>query len=286
VIAYFDANPIDHCLRHEAGVTRAMVERLQHAVADGRLTIPASVVTTEELLSATVRDEAYGFEAGRFYLSLASLRRALKQPRDIVFEAVQAYARRTAEPTPYAALGRRMREAWERLAAGQGAAEDVQDIVQDVQGQVDEFHAFMLEDWEDRQQAVRQARAEARRRREGPPALANVFHRHAPAYAESFARRAGVLRACRTRGITGLLARRRVLAAAGGGVVLVYRQVSEGLRPDRGDSRDLQHLVMAAATRGVLVTHDRRLRLLAERIPGLDLRVVGVPELLESLDQE
>jgi hypothetical protein len=286
VIAYFDANAVDHCLRLEAGVTAAMVGDVERAVAEGRLIIPASVVTTEELLSARLRDADYAARVGRFYLRLASLKRALKQPRDLLFDAIHAYAQRSAEPTKYTPLSRRTREAWERLATGEGSPDDAEAIVGEVGRDIDAFHTFMQDCWDERRDAVRQARREARRQGKERPELVEVFGPHARNLAEEFARRAGSLRACRQRGIAGLLARRRVLAAAGGGLALVWRQVTEGLRPDRGDSRDLQHLLMATASDGALVTDDRRFRILAESVPGLNLPVVSVPQLVEQLNRE
>lgn len=286
MIAYFDANPVDHCVRCEAGVTPGMVDGLLRAIGERHLTVPASIVTVEELLSASLRDAGYAHHVSSFYLRLVTLDRALKAPRELIAEAANAYGRRAGEPTPYTVLNRTMRQALERLAAGHSSQGDVHHIVSQVQLQVGGFHRLMQEAWEERQDAVEEARAEARRQRQPRPTLdGEFFRRHACKMAEALVRRAGALRACRRRGIEGLLTRRRILAAAGGPVVLVWRQVIEELRPDRGDSRDLLHLVMATAANGVLVTHDRRLRILAERIPGLNLPAVDVPGLLDLLDR-
>src|SRR5260370_36972442 len=167
-----------------------MVEQLECAVTERRLTVPASIVTTEELLSATRRNADYAFQVGRFYLQLASLDRTLKEPRDLMFEAISAYAQRAAEPTPYMPLNRSTRQAWERLAAGQGNPDDVQQVIGEVQEDVDAFYEFMQQEWEGRQQAVREARRAARRHRQPPPPLAAIFDREARKSAERFARRA------------------------------------------------------------------------------------------------
>jgi hypothetical protein len=285
VIAYFDANPVDHCLRLEAGVTAEMVQKLQRAVADGSLVIPVSMVTTEELLSTTLRDEQYAYEVGRFYLRLVSFDRTLKQPRDLTGEAIRAYATRTPEPSAFMPLSPRVRKRWEEFAAGNERPDEVRHVVDEIQIEIEAFYKFMKKDWKERQEEMKALRKQARRQGLRVARLPEVFDRHAREYAEAFARRYDHLRACKKRGIPGLLGQRRVLAAAGGGVVLVYRQVTEGLKPDRGDSRDLQHLVMATAAGGVLVTHDNGLRILAESVPGLDVKVLTVPELVEQLDQ-
>jgi hypothetical protein len=275
LVAHVDTNTIDHIYRHEAGVTPEHVEQLKDAIGAGRLRIPASVVTAEELLSAVRTSKDDAFALGPLYLELASMRHCVKQTGDLVGDAIHAYAQRSGEPTPYVPFTARERRLWELLAAGKAKTADVDEVTKGARAQVEDFKLRMDTHWTE-VQAIMEARAKVGKAK---PSMEDVWPGLANYYADGFAERAGAAKACRKRGISGLLKRRRVLAAAGGAAALVYAQAVNGRHPDLGDSRDLQHIVTAAAVGSVFVTHDGRLAKLVRAIPGLNLEAITIPEL-------
>jgi hypothetical protein len=97
--------------------------------------------------------------------------------------------------------------------------------------------------------------------------FAEFFEQGSGNVAESFAQRAGVLEACKQRGIEGLLRIKSVRMGVGAALSLIYEQMFEGWSPKISDSRDLQHAVSAAAVAQTFVTNDKRLRDSLSRIP-------------------
>jgi hypothetical protein len=279
LLAYFDANVFDHVFKRTAGVTQEMVDDLRTAVRSGVLRIPASVVAAEEILATVERSPLDAFALGALYFDLVDVRLCVKPSGQLLTETIRAYAQRSAEPTPYLALTDRERKRWQDLAAGGAQEGDVTEVVEEADDQIKDFLDFMRTAWPKGREVF------LRHKKNGGkfPSVDDLWPGLSVHHAEAFAIRAGAIRAVKKRGLKGLLARRRVLAAAGAGVGLIYAQVVAGRKPDRGDSRDLQHVIMAAAVRGPFVTHDKRLAKSVRTIPGRPLEVLSLAELLTKV---
>lgn len=141
------------------------------------------------------------------------------------------------------------------------------------------------QDFRDMLRAMRRgARDQVRQLREGGfiPDFHWVFDQRAEKFAEYLAQRAGCLDACQRRGLSGLLKIPVIQMAIGASISLAFATSFEQ-RPARpGDSRDMLHATLAAATAHVFVTHDEELgdRILSRvGVPGL--RLASLHELLE-----
>ena len=60
----------------------------------------------------------------------------------------------------------------------------------------------------------------------------------------------------------------------------MYGQIFEGWAPHLGDSIDLLHVPLAAASAEIFVTEDARLRTALQRGPRDEVRIVGLSEFL------
>ena len=107
--------------------------------------------------------------------------------------------------------------------------------------------------------------------------------------AEGYAERSGQLSACRARGIEGLLQLRSVRLSIGVSLALAYAQTyglerrpAERRKPQQGDSRDLQHALIASATR-VFVTHDPKFARLFKYVPVSNFSVLTLPNFINSI---
>jgi hypothetical protein len=99
---------------------------------------------------------------------------------------------------------------------------------------------------------------------------------------ERLAQRAGVLDACRERGIEGLLKVRSVGAAVGTALSLAYGETFEGWVNTSDDSVDVLHVPAAAATAEIFVTNNQRMHLAIGRLAFDGLRVMNLAEFLTA----
>src|SRR5262249_5536981 len=97
---------------------------------------------------------------------------------------------------------------------------------------------------------------------------------------ESLAEHEGVLDACRRRGLQGMLAIRSIQMCVGMHLSYGYAQIVEpNTKIDEGDSRDIQHAIVASAA-DVFITHDKEFRKLLKRVPIEGFQVTGLRDFL------
>jgi hypothetical protein len=201
------------------------------------------------------RSATDAFALGRLQLEYADIRLCLKPAGQLLKEAIVAYAQRSGQPGPYLPLTGHEQEQWRALAPGRASLADVESIVTEATVQVQAFLDVMQEAWPE-------AKADYVAHKKGGgkfPKFQDLWPSPSLHHAEGFAKRVGALRAAHRRGLKGLLARRRELAAAGAGVRLIYAQAITGEKPDRADSRDTQHVVIASAVGRPFVTRYKRI---------------------------
>ena len=119
-------------------------------------------------------------------------------------------------------------------------------------------------------------------RKEGIPTFDEFWDTMAIGFVEEWAKQAGVLEKCRERGSQGLLEIRSIRIATLGQVSDLYAISYEGRTPKRSDSRDMQHVLLSSAT-DALITNDKNLRRLMQRMSIDGYEILSLGELLERL---
>jgi hypothetical protein len=272
---YLDTNVFDH-LYKKLGISDADVEILFSAVAQQRVSILLSVLNIEETLCALESDRTLAVRQIRYVLALSDWHRLLKPPGLLLSDAITAYANGKLprepfidDPGLFRALGALRNPQEEDIA-------ELLEVVRETLKQIGDFRVAMNE----ARDSVRPvgARLEGAR-----PSFEDYWKLLAESFAEGLADRIGVGDLCRQRGMAGLLEVRSVRLSVGGMLSLAYAHTFEGRAPEQGDSRDLQHLVGAAAA-DIFVTHDRKLARLVSRIPIESFRVLTLTEFLHDIE--
>jgi hypothetical protein len=277
MIAYLDTNVFDH-LYKKIGCTGANIAELRKAIYGRCLSMPIGIHVLEELLLNRRASPQELVARVKLTLSLASIRRMVKPCDQLITDDIRSYAA-TGQPD------RPLVSTQIQNAITQGIAELIES------------------DGEEFSEEIAEAIEETRQRRERFLQTMGVVHQQLAALVETlparvgfedyvqraagmtverFAQRAGVLEACRERGIAGLLEIRSVRAAVGTALSLAYGQTFEGWATSSDDALDLLHVPSAAATAEIFVTNDSRLRAAVERIALDDLRVMNLAEFLAA----
>jgi hypothetical protein len=251
VIAYIDANAVEDLCRLRAGVTAPQRAVIVDAVRAGGLVVPASTFVAEELLAAAGTKPEVARELGVFYLEIVSQRHHLRQPFDVLQDTMRAIARRAGRPSPFEPLTQDQVAEWSALA-DLSAAGGVAAVVGAGKARIEEFRDIVRLNLPDDLDGAGQLTFE------------QLWRRWGVRYARTLAERFGVRAALRGR-YREVLRDPVVRAAVGGVLGNLYAQIANRRKVAHGDSRDLQHLVLAAATGGPLVTGDARLRGLVEK---------------------
>jgi hypothetical protein len=277
MIAYLDTNAFDH-LYKRIGCTSADIAELRKAIYGRGLSMPIGIHVLEEILLNRRSSPQELAARVKLTLSLASIRRMVKPCDQLIADDIRSYAAAGQADRPL--VGVQIQN-----AITQGIAELIESDGEDFSEEI----AEALEDTRQRKerflQGMRVAQQQLAALVETLPArinFADYFQRAAGATAERFAHRAGVLDACRERGIPGLLKLRSVRAAVGIALSFAYGQTFEGWADASGDSINLLHVPSAAATAEIFVTNDSRLRAAIERVALDDLRVMNLAEFLAA----
>ncbi len=288
---YLDTNV--HSAIAAGQVPAAEVEAFRAALAAGTLLAPVSLVNLDELLGQADTDRPATVSRLQTIRHLVGFHGMRKQPRDILRDAIEAYAAGIeALPITLPETERRVVVSFLVDFIAGSALHDgaLREIVSGVDGLKDSWLADM-------QGAHRQKLADpdwarwAQRPRRERQALtfADYFAGSAPDMAEAFAAAHGCAEACRQRGLNGLLDCGPVRLCIGVALSQIYTQLvgTPGHRdlrqPARSDGYDVWHAILAS-TADVFVTFDGRLADHVERIPGLaGFRVVrSVKDLLTA----
>jgi hypothetical protein len=275
--AHVDANVVGDLLGLTNGATPAVTQAILGAAQQGRLFVPFSTVTTEELLRAPDPPRS---RLLRLYGQLANSDQWLPEAWTVLRDDIVAYASGSAPPRPaWTPMPTCEQQAWHALANGCVPVEDFQAAADQAGAQVAQYLGVMHAAHDETVAAFSKAKRSMGR----SPSFKDLWPELGPLFARSFAQRVGVWPECAWRGADGLLRLPAVLAAAGAMVDLIRTAGTAGRRAQPGDSRDLRHLVHAVAADGLLVTHDRPLRDLVKRVEGLAIEVLSARELAERL---
>jgi hypothetical protein len=137
---------------------------------------------------------------------------------------------------------------------------------------------------------IRKSRAETKvqieefRKRGQIPTFHHWYRECWQDYLLAFIEGYGVTEEYKERGLANMIKLPTLGAMIGFGMSYIYGVGVERCIPEKSDSRDLQHVVCAAAAADVLVTHDDELSRLLKRVPVRGLQVMRLRELLEHID--
>jgi hypothetical protein len=274
MIAYLDTGVFDHLYR-KIGCTSADIAELRKAVYGHSLSMPIGIHVLEELLLNRKASPQELVARVKLTLSIASIRRMVKPCDQLIADDLRSYAA-TGQPD------RPLVGAQIQNAITQGIAELIESDGEEFSEEIAEALEETRQRKERYLQAINVLLREIASQLESAPASAgfdDCFERFAIEIADRFAHRAGVLDACRDRGLEGLLEIRSVRAAVGAALSIAYGQAFEGWT-DPGDSSFFLHVPSAAATAEVFVTDDPRLRQFLKRVPFDNFRVMSLPEFL------
>ncbi len=275
---YFDTNVFDHIYK-KIGVTETDLQVLWNAVTEGRLSIIFSVINIEEVLAALKSKPAVALHELWLILKRADWERIVKPTDILLTEAIRCYARGQDLTSPFTT------DPWikvglERLKdPTQRDLDEFAPTLEEVAKQKAEFLAGMRAARSTWMESVLPQVRELQGER---PDFNRYWEVSAESLAEQLAERIGEGEACRARGIRGLLEVRSVRLAVGANLSLIYSQTFGGRGPDKGDSRDIQHAILAAAA-DAFVTNDSTFGGLVARIPMQGFQVTDLRGLLREI---
>ena len=144
--AYFDANLYDHIAKRY--IPDAEVEPVRGPLARRHIIAYVSIADVEELLGDWDTDRAAALARLRGARDLVGFEGMLKQPRDVLAEAIEAYAAGRATPSPLAPRDQRetVAAALHRAAEGDSTLDrELFEIIGSVRAMKEGFHASMAQ---------------------------------------------------------------------------------------------------------------------------------------------
>jgi predicted nucleic acid-binding protein len=278
---YFDTNIYTHIYNRQRGVqqrgvTKADVEKLFAAVRADKLRIYTSTQVIEETISAILRSERDAKRLLKLIRKLAKRKRIVKYHFQLLEDDIVAYARDTKESSKFMAPPYRLSQALfdhslEHMAILHRIAEKTQEQIQATRDALDAVY----------NEKIRPLAAELKRQNKQQP-FEDYWAELSEPFAEQLAEKSGVLAECRHRGIAGLLAVRSVRLETMAQLSLSYANTYQRTKVDRGDSRDMHHVVLASAT-PTMVTHDDRFTAVLRRMPVDGFEVIDLHTLLSRI---
>jgi len=279
LLAYFDTNVFDHLHKKTDGVTEADERALRAAVLSRQLTIIVGHINILEILAALRRNPKIVGPELSLIASFADWDYFVRFHSAILEDDIRHFAYN----------GERANTAFEN----ERTAAQIKYLVRRVTSDplhTDELGVVLKENSEQKRafvEGVRKSRADTDRELEAlveqddVPSFEQYFEEGAEEFAFAFAQSFGVAEECKGRGLNNLLNIPSVRAMVGAGMSFIYRTAVEKKSPKGSDSRDLHHVVCAAAAADIFVTHDVDLAALIHRVPIKGLRVMSLHELLE-----
>jgi hypothetical protein len=289
--AYFDSN-VHSAIAAGGQVPTADVEAFGVTVATGQLLAPISLANLDELVGQVQRDRPATIARLASVRRLVGFHGMLKQPRDLLQQAIEAYAAGAEAPSVMLPEDERRPVVGlfaDFIAGSRRHDHDLQEVAAGVRQLKDK--------WETDMQGARQLanddlrRVAPRWRDRQALSFADYFAVAGPDMAAAFATPLGREEACRQRGLSGLLDCRPVRFCVGVALSQIYSQTigepgqREPRQAARNDGYDIWHAILAS-TADLFVTFDQRLAEHVERIPGLEgFRVVrSLAALLSPLE--
>jgi hypothetical protein len=280
--AYFDTNPFDNLLKLNRLAATDLAE-LRSAIRRQQLAVVSNVLNLQETIDALHSNTPEVIVPQLDLIaSLIDWGRFVKPSDWLLRDDIKHFAWCGEPSSPFLreSVVEIVRDAVADIVRGRLPIDDFDDVVRKSAWQKTAF-ALGLES--DNAEA---ASMMERLREDGLlPEFNDVFAIAAQDFAYHIAAKVGYAEECKGRGLDQLLSVRSVRMAVGSGLSVIYHRAFENKKLKRplGTSRDLQHVVCAAAAADVFVTHDRELSSLVSRVPLRGFRVLTVSELLDEI---
>ena len=287
--AYFDTNVYSGIV--DGKVPAEDVAALESAFRRGALGAPVSPANLDELTGELDIDRGAMIRKLAVPRGFGSFQGMLKMPRDILKDAIEAYAA-GIEPPPES-LPENERRLVVTVMAGVIAGSRKHDaVLKQIVGGVGGLKSNWLEDMLEAQKRALTDPEWQLNVPEARPRLtfADFFAASGEGLAEAFAKSLGCVEACRARGLDGLIKIPPVRLCVGVAKSQMFSQIigtrgqPDVRRPNRADGYDVWHAILAS-TADVFVTLDGRLADHIERIPDVGtVRVIrSVKALLAAI---
>jgi hypothetical protein len=270
---YFDTNVYTHLAQLVRRKNFTAIDKLRKAVLSDQLRILSSFTVLEETAGAFVEYPREAFQRLRLIRKLAKRKKLIKLHFDILNDDITSSATDQPLKSHFMAPFPQLRDLF---------------LGRDLPG--------LIEVAKKTKESVSDFRNEMRNsfsRHIAPLAQAVIANREVPTFEKNFEDNAiefvrlmvkpsGQLAACEKRGLDGLLEVPAINVYVRAQLSLVYANTHLGRLHNQGDSRDMQH-VLLAATAGVFITQDNPLRKALKRANSPYLTVMSLHELVDTL---
>lgn len=290
--AYFDTNVYLALADRDPRTPPEDEAALMGAIKAGVLSAPVSLAAIEEAMGQFETNRSGMIGKLAVIRRLEGFRGMLKQPRDILSDAIEAYAAGVGAPPVTLPEDERkpiVSFLADVIAGSRKHDDDLKAIVEGVGGRDRGMKGAWVTDMLKAKDGVLAdpVMPSLKERRKVP--FEQFIDGVGRDLAEGFAEKLGCGAACRGRGLDGLVMVPAVRLCVGVSTSQMYAQVigtpgSRDLRrPDSGDGYDVWHAILAS-TADVFVTLDGRLADHVEIIPSVGIRVVrSIKDLLTLL---
>lgn len=287
-LVYIDTNVFDYIYKQSCLIAPDL-KRLRRAISRGNISIVLSIINLEETVSALELCPNIVEGEIRLILSLADWNKVIKDTGEILTEDIECYAKGKVPASPFISDKEVLSSIRTLCNWRQPNINDLLAVAQETRIHKENFIETMRE-----LQTRTHRYYEKFRERLSPIEIKrmdddlrtfNVYWQITSLkFVAILARHAGVLNACRKRGMEGLLRIRSVLMCTGAHLSMFYAQHIETphRRPKSGDSRDLLHAITASAA-DVFVTRDKQFASTLRRIPIQGFDVMDIKEFFTRL---
>lgn len=301
IVAYLDTN-IFHEIVERDSRGDGLQQRLQRGREEGKIALPASFIVTNEFVdgigSGDERKSDRSIKQFRVQRDLGDWERIIKPVDVLAADEFRAFARGDPRPSSFFrdmdakclvwSLDEEFRDANKKSPTELAA--QLREVVVKNWKQKETF-ADGMNEWRKEVLEMLRGRNIPSEHAKQIEELRRAFDDRVAAFAEHLVRRAGVLDECRTRGIERLLEQPSIKAGFGAIIALCWTRGVPVTGPtaefQRGDSRDMQHVIAAAAIgTDVFVCRDKRLRdvvAIASECGWVDLKGATLDTFLEQI---
>ena len=271
-LVYLDTNVFNKLIEEEF-FSNIHKRILQDALNNGKISIPLSIINLEEVFLTL---ESHPNKADKLFHILSEItdcRKMIKPPEILLAEDVKSYIKNRAPSNPFFSDStlkinhKQLRNPKRRM--------EFNEIISKIKA---EKINFKLENIAASKIVLFEAE-----RLHPVPTFGEFCELHRNLFSRDLIEKVGLLEESKYLNIINLIVIRSVRLFVGWCVSYIYGQLFEKRKPNRGDSRDMRHAVLASVA-DIFVTYDRNLAELMKRIPIKNLEIcTDIHELLRSI---
>jgi hypothetical protein len=264
-IVYFDTNIFSQ-------ISDTAKNALITGVDAGKISIPLSLINCEEIFCALESSDRVAADKFTVISELSKNQKILKPPDIMLSDDIYSFINYGVQDTPF------YRGSFQQINIKElinpKRREEFQEIINKIKK---EKIIFKFENIQARAEVLIEAN-----KLDFAPTFEQYWDSLKYDFAIGIIEEVGALEKLKYKNINAFLEIRSVKLCIGWIVSYIYGQTFEKRKPDRGDSRDMKHAVVASAA-DIFVTHDRDLSELLKRIPIDNFEVFELNELLNKI---